>query len=78
VSISAWLRIGWLAFAADVAYWMFGGAGPLDDGGPPVSSWHATLNAILYFGGAVLFLVLLVLSYLVWRVNEGARTRDAG
>jgi hypothetical protein len=75
VSLSAWLRLGWLVLAADVAYWMFGGAGPLDDGGPPISSWHATLNEVLYFGGWVLFLVLLVLSYLRWRVNERERMR---
>jgi hypothetical protein len=75
VSLSAWLRIGWLALAADVAYFMFGGAGPLDDAGPPISGWHATLNEVLYFGGWVLFLVLLVLSYLLWRVNECERMR---
>ena len=75
MSLSAWLRIGWLALAADVAYWIFGGAGPLDDAGPPISSWHATLNAFLYFGGWVVLLVLLVLSYLRWRVNERERTR---
>jgi len=54
---------------------MFGGAGPLDDAGPPISGWHATLNEVLYFGGWVLFLVLLVLSYLLWRVNERERMR---
>jgi heme/copper-type cytochrome/quinol oxidase subunit 2 len=75
VRSSAWLRIGWIALAADVAYFMFGGAGALDDSGPPISSWHATLNAFLYFGGGVLLLVLLVLSYLLWRVNERARTQ---
>lgn len=73
MSLRAWLRIGWLALAADFAYWMFGGAGPLDDAGPPISRWHATLNAVLYFGGGVLFLILLVLSYLRWRVNERER-----
>jgi len=30
----------------------------------------ATLNEFLYFGGWVQFFVLLVLSYLLWRVNE--------
>lgn len=75
MALSAWLRVGWLVFAADVAYWMFGGSGALDDTGPPISSWHATVNAFLYFGGWVLFFALLVVSYLLWRVNERGRTR---
>jgi hypothetical protein len=54
---------------------MFGSAGPLDDSWPPISSWHAALNRVLYFGGWVLFFVLLVLSYLLWRVNERERIR---
>jgi hypothetical protein len=74
MSLSAWIRIGWLVLAADFVYWMFGGAGPLDDAGY-ISSWHATLNEVLYFGGWILFLVLLVLSYLLWRVNERERMR---
>jgi hypothetical protein len=74
VPLSAWLRIGWLALAADFLYWWLGGAGPLDDApGRPISQLHAALNVVLYFGGAVLFLVLLVLSWLRWRANERER-----
>jgi len=75
VSLSAWLRIGWFALAADVAYWWLGGAGQLDDV-ESISQWHAILNEVLYFGGLVLFVVLLVLSWLLWRVNERERTRS--
>jgi hypothetical protein len=74
VSLRTWLRIGWLALAADFAYWLFGGAGAFDDSGPPISRWHGTLNEFLYFGGWVLFFVLVVLSYLLWRINERERT----
>jgi hypothetical protein len=77
MSLSTALRLGWLVLAADFAYFWLGGAGPLDDApGPPISDWHATLNAILYFGGGVLFVVLLVLSLLLWHANERECTRS--
>jgi hypothetical protein len=38
-----------------------------------LSSWHLTLNIILYYGGALLFVALLLVSYLVWRVNQRDR-----
>ena len=60
--------------AADVAYFLLGGTGQLDDV-QSISQWHALLNGILYFGGFVLLFVLLVLSYLLWRVNERERMR---
>jgi hypothetical protein len=67
--------LGWFALAADVAYWWLGGAGQLDDV-ESISPWHAILNEVLYFGGLVLFVVLLVLGWLLWRVNERERTRS--
>ena len=36
-------------------------------------SWHAGLNAFLYWGGGILFVLLLLGSYLVWRVKQGER-----
>ncbi len=73
MSLSGWLKLGWLALAADAVYWLFGGAGAFDDSGPPISDAHAAMNAVLYFGGWLLFAVLVVVSYLVWRVNAGPR-----
>jgi hypothetical protein len=61
--------------AADVAYFLSGGTGQLDDV-QSISQWHATLNGVLYFGGFVLLFVLFVLGWLLWRVNERERTRS--
>jgi D-alanyl-lipoteichoic acid acyltransferase DltB (MBOAT superfamily) len=75
VSLSAWVRVGWLALAADFLYWRLGGSGPLDDNEGSVPQWHSILNAVLWYGGALLFVVLLVVSYLLWRANERERTQ---
>jgi hypothetical protein len=74
MSLSAWLRIGWFIMAADVAYFLLGGTGQLDDT-QSISQWHERLNGVLWYGGALLFFVLLILSYLSWRVNERERMR---
>ena len=73
MSLRAWLRIGWLLLAADFAYWLWQLRQPEDEQLP---SWHATLNFVLYYGGALLFVALFVVSYLLWRVNERERTRS--
>lgn len=67
MSLSAWLRIGWLLLLADVVYWLWlmGHAGE-----PGPEGWWGYLNILLYWGGAFLFIVLLVVSYIVWRVNQ--------
>ena len=67
---SVWLRVGWLVLAADVAYWIWEWRQPE---GQQLSTWHADLNVVLYYGGALLFAGLLLVGYLVWRVNERAR-----
>jgi hypothetical protein len=71
VSVGAWLRIGWLVWAADVVYfgWMMGHTGE-----PGPEGWWGRLNIVLYFGGAVLFVVLLIVSLIVWRATERERT----
>jgi hypothetical protein len=67
VSVTAWLRLGWLVLAADFAYWLWQLRQPEDQ---ELSSWHATLNILLYWGGAFLLVLLLVVSYMVWRVKQ--------
>jgi hypothetical protein len=71
VTLSAWLRIGWLVLAADAVYfgWMLGHTGE-----PGPEGWWGTLNIFLYYGGALLFVVLLIVSLLVWHANERRRT----
>ena len=71
MSLSAWLRIGWLVLAADVVYfgWMMGHTGE-----PGPEGWSGYLNIFLYWGGALLFIVLLIVSLIVWRANERERT----
>lgn len=76
MSLGAWVRVGWLALAADFLYWRLGGAGLLDDNEGNIPQWHGILNAVLWYGGLLLFLVLLVLSWLLWRVNERERARS--
>lgn len=71
MSLSALLRLGWFALAADFAYWLWELRQPEEQ---HLSSWHATLNIVLYYGGALLFLVLLIVSWIVWRANERERT----
>lgn len=73
--LSGWVRAGWLALAADFLYWRLGGAGPLDDNEGNVPQWHGILNAVLWYGGGLLFVVLLALSYLLWRANQRERMR---
>ena len=62
----------WLALAADFLYFGFGVT--RDDNEPAISQLHGILNAVLWYGGWVLFVVLLILSWLRWRVNERERT----
>ena len=71
VNLSVWLRIGWLVLAADVVYfgWMVGHTGE-----PGPEGWWGTLNIFLYYSGALLFVVLLIVSLLVWHANERERT----
>jgi hypothetical protein len=71
VSLGTWLRPGWLVLAADVAYWLWQLRQAEEQ---QLSSWHATLNIFLYWGGALLFVVLLIVSLIVWRANERERT----
>lgn len=71
VSLRAWVRLGWFALATDVVYWYWD-LGQSED--RALSTWHAVLNSVLYFGGGVLFVVLLILSPLAWRGNR--RTHD--
>ena len=67
VSLRAWVRLGWFALAADVVYWYWE-LGQFED--HALSAWHAVLNSVLYFGGGVLLVVLLIVTPLVWRVNR--------
>lgn len=67
MALSAWLRIGWLVLVADVVYfgWLMG---QLEEPGP--EGWWGSLNIFLYWGGALLFLVLLIVSYIDWRMKQ--------
>lgn len=65
--MNAWLRVGWLVLAADVLYWLWELRQPEEQ---RLSSWHATLNIFLYWGGAILFVVLLLIGYVAWRVKQ--------
>jgi hypothetical protein len=67
VSLSAWLRIGWLVLAADVVYWLWL-MGSTGEPGP--EGWWGYLNMVTFYGGWFLFAVLLLFSYGVWRVNQ--------
>src|SRR5262249_37371181 len=69
VSLSAWLRIGWLVFAADVVYWFWLMGQP-----EPGPGWWGRLNIVLYFGGALLFVVLIIIGLIVWRATEREQT----
>jgi hypothetical protein len=71
VSLSAWVRIGWLVLAADIAYLLASGGEEQQ-----LSRWRGILGWVLYLGGWVLFIVPLILSLLLWRVNERERTRS--
>ena len=67
MSLNGWLRLGWFFLAADFAYWLWELRQPEEQ---QLSSWHAALNIVLYWGGGILFFVLLLVSYVVWRVNQ--------
>jgi hypothetical protein len=69
--LGAWLRIGWLVLAADVVYWLWM-TGHIGEPGP--QGWWGTLNVFLYYGGALLFVVLLVVSLLVRHADERERS----
>lgn len=73
MTLNGWLRLGWFLVAADLAYWIWELRQPEEQ---QLSQWHADLNIALYYGGGFLFIALLVLSYLAWRVNQ--RARDFG
>ncbi len=77
MSLRAWLRVGWLVLAADAVYWRFG-VGPLDDNEQPISHWHGVLNAVTWYGGGIVFLVVLILHWIRWRENEPERARSQG
>ncbi|HLX32727.1 MAG TPA: hypothetical protein VKR79_08155 [Gaiellaceae bacterium] len=70
MSLGAWLRLGWLLVAADVAYWLWELRQPEEQ---QLSASHADLNIFLYYGGALAFVALLILSYVVWRANQRDR-----
>jgi hypothetical protein len=40
--------------------------------------WWGHLNISLYYGGALLFVVLLIVSLIVWRAKERERERAPG
>ena len=67
MSPNGWIRLGWLVLAADFAYWSWQLRQPEEQ---QLSSWHAVLNIVLYYGGAALFVVLLCVSYITWRLNQ--------
>lgn len=70
MSLNALLRLGWLVLGADFAYWLWELRQPE---GQQLSSWHAALNIVLYYGGALLFVALIVVSYIVWRIDQRGR-----
>lgn len=67
MSLSGWIRLGWFLMAADVAYWLWELRQPEEQ---QLSSWHVALNIALVLGGAILLVVLLLVSYVAWRVNQ--------
>ncbi|HZS30452.1 MAG TPA: hypothetical protein VFA37_04285 [Gaiellaceae bacterium] len=71
MTLSGWLRVGWSALAADAGYWIWEGRQPEEQ---RLSGWHADLNIVLYFGGGILFVVLLLAGYLVWRARQPGQT----
>jgi hypothetical protein len=71
VSLGGLLRLAWLVLAADFAYWLWELRQPEEQ---QLSSWHAALNIVLYWGGALLFVALIIATLIVWRVNERQRT----
>lgn len=70
MSLNALLRLGWLVLAADFLYWLWELRQPEEQ---RLSSWHATLDIVLYWGGGLLFVIVLLVSYVVWRVNQRGR-----
>jgi hypothetical protein len=70
VSFRAWILLGWFALVADVIYWSWQlGQSEHQD----ISTWHATLNLVLFLGAPVLFVALLILSLLALRRSGRAR-----
>jgi cytochrome c-type biogenesis protein CcmH/NrfG len=70
VSLNGWLRAGWLIVTADFVYWLWELRRREEQ---QLSTWHADLNVVLYYGGAILFVGLLLVSYVAWRVKQRAR-----
>ena len=71
VSMRAWLRAGWLVLLADVAYWIWQMGHVNAESGLP--RWHVAFNLATVVGGAILFVALLLGSYVVWRLNQNER-----
>ena len=67
MSLSAWLRFGWLLLLADVAYWIWQ-IGHDEESGLP--TWRTALNIATVVGGCILFTALLVGSYVGWRQSQ--------
>lgn len=67
--LKALLGLGWLVLVGDVVYWTWELG---QDEEQQLSTWHADLNEILFYGAPILFLLLLCLSYLAWRINQRA------
>jgi hypothetical protein len=68
VPLTRWLRIGWLVLLADVLYWISPVAGR--DGDLPMADWHARFNTVTFFGGWILFALLLLGSYIAWVAKQ--------
>jgi hypothetical protein len=54
----------------DVLYWLTPFAGT--DGDLPMADWHATFNSVTFFGGWILFGLLLVASFIAWAAKQRA------
>jgi len=68
VTLSRWLQVGWLIFAADLLYWLSPFA--YTDGDLPMADWHATFNSVTFFAGWILFGLLLLGSFIAWAVKQ--------
>jgi hypothetical protein len=64
------LRTGWLVFAGDVAFLLWS-IQRYDE--RHLSAWHVRLDEVAYYGGALLFVVLIVLSISWSRVQARDR-----
>jgi hypothetical protein len=74
VTFTQWLRVGWLILVADFLYWISGVA--YKGEGHPPSDWHATFNTVTFFGGWILFGLLLLGEFIVWFSAWAAKQRE--